>query len=105
MRLKESEIHSRCEYLYSLADSVSMGLGGCTKAGICPLLCDGNVELLLVELRLLFNDDRLTLLPVLTPLLLLFCDDNEPDARTFGAEVFNPRLGIAGLMKRSLRRP
>jgi hypothetical protein len=61
------------------------------------------VELLLVELRLLFNDDKLTLLPVFTPLLLLFCDDNEPDASTFGAEVFSP-IGIAGLTKRSLRR-
>jgi hypothetical protein len=83
---------------------VSIGLGGWTKAGICPLLCDGNVELLLVELRLLFNDDKLTLLPVLAP-LLLFCDDSEPDASTFGAEVFNPKLGIAGLIKRSLRLP
>ena len=83
---------------------MSIGLGGCTKAGICPLLCDGNVELLLVELRLLFNDDMLTLLPEFIP-LLLFCDDNVPDASTFGAEVFNPKLGIAGLMKRSLRRP
>lgn len=69
---------------------MSIGLGGCTKAGICPLLCDGNVELLLVELRLLFNDDKLTLLPVLAPLLLL-CDDNDPDARTFGAEVLSPK--------------
>lgn len=85
-----------------------MGLGGCTKAGhiMCPLLCDGIVELLLVELRLLFNDDKLTLLPVLAPLLLLFCDDNEPEASTLGAEVFKPKLdsGIAGFMKRSLRR-
>jgi len=85
---------------------VSIGLGGWTKAEMFPLLCDGIVELLLVELRLLFNDDKLTLLklPVLAP-LLLFCDDKDPDASTFGAEVFNPKLGIAGLIKRSLRRP
>lgn len=91
---------------YSFVDSVSIGLGGCTKAGICPLLCDGNVELLLVELRLLFSDDKLTLLPVLAPLLLLFCDESDPDASTFGADVFSPKFdsGIAGLMKRSLRR-
>lgn len=52
-----------------------------------------------MELKLLFSEERLTLLPV----LLLFCDD----ASTLGAEVFRPRLGsgIAGLMKRSLRRP
>jgi hypothetical protein len=77
-----------------------MGLGGWTNCAIWwPLLCDGNVELLLVELKLLFSEERLTLLPV----LLLFCDD----ASTFGAEVLRPRLGsgIAGLMKRSLRRP
>lgn len=81
-----------------------MGLGGCN----IPDDCDGNVELLLVELRLLFNDDKLTLLPVLAP-LLLFCDESEcpADARTFGAEVLSPKLGkgIAGFMKRSLRRP
>lgn len=73
---------------------------GCTKPG--PLLCEGSVDELLVELKLLFKDDKLTLLPVLAP-LLLFCDDNELDASTFGAEVF--KFGIAGLMKRSLRRP
>lgn len=56
-----------------------------------------------MELKLLFKDDKLTLLPVLPPLLLL-CDDNELDASTFGAEVFK-QFGIAGLMKRSLRRP
>lgn len=77
-----------------------MGLGGWTKAGTWPLLCDGMVELLDVELRLLFSDDNETLLPVLTP-LLLFCE-----ASTLGAEVLSPRFdnGIAGLMKRSLRR-
>lgn len=74
---------------------------GCTKPG--PLLWEGNVDELLVELKLLFKDDKLTLLPVLPPLLLL-CDDNELDASTFGAEVFK-QFGIAGLMKRSLRRP
>jgi hypothetical protein len=48
---------------------VSIGDGGWTKAEMLPLLCDGNVELLLVELSELFNDDddKLTLLP---PLLL-----------------------------------
>jgi hypothetical protein len=59
---------------------------------------------------LLFNDERLTLLPVLFPaeLLLLLCELNcmEPVDSTFGAEVFKPSNGTGGFMKRSLvRRP
>jgi hypothetical protein len=48
-----------------------MGLGGWTKAEMLLLLCDGRVELLVVELIELFNDDKLALLPELTLLLLL----------------------------------
>lgn len=73
-----------------------MGLGAATF----PLLvCDGNVELLLVELKLLFNDERLTLLPEWTQLLL--CDE------TASGALLKPidGRGIAGFINLSLRRP
>lgn len=67
------------------------------------VLCDDD--------KLLFNEeDKDALLPVLLPPLfelLLFWELNcNPLDNTLGAEVFKPRSGTAGLIKRSLvRRP